>query len=67
MYRIVKRIVRTITIITWSIRWEAGQQVREEQVALPPITSETEEEVHEIIRLPKKTDQEFNQTIRRKS
>ena len=67
MYRIIKRIVRTITIVTWSIRWEAGEQVREEQVDFPPSTSETEEELHELIRLPKKTYQELNQNIRRKS
>ena len=55
MYRIVKRIVRKIKTITWSIRWEGhtlGQRAIEERVSLPAGSSITEEEVLEIKKLP---------------
>ena len=46
MYRIVKRIVRTITTVTLLVRWEdAGRQKTvEEQIVLPASYSLTEEE-----------------------
>ena len=63
MYRIVKRIVRTIRTVTWSIRWEGNtieQRPIEEQVSLPAGSSITEEEVLEIKKLPKKTNYKSN-------
>jgi hypothetical protein len=59
MYRIVKRIVRTIKTVTWSIRWEGnalGERAIEEQVSLPADSSITKEEVLEIRKLPKKSN-----------
>ena len=49
MYRIVKRIVRTITTVTWLVRRE-GSHV-DEQITLPATHSLTEEEVSDIIHL----------------
>lgn len=63
MYRIVKRIVRKIKTVTWSIRWEGntlGQAAIEEQVSLPAGSSITEEEVLEIKKLPKKSNHKPN-------
>jgi len=63
MYRIVKRIVRTIKTVTWSIRWDAnavGEQSIEEQVSLPADSSITEEEILEIKKLPKKANYKSN-------
>ena len=38
MYRIVKRIVRTITVVTWAIRYaNADGQTVEEEITLPEI------------------------------
>ena len=47
MYRIVKRIVRTITTVTLFVRWEdaANQETVEEQIVLPVSHSLREEEV----------------------
>ena len=46
MYRIVKRIVRTITTVTLLVRWEdvGRQKTVEEQIVLPASYSLTEEE-----------------------
>ena len=63
MYRIVKRIVRTIKTVTWSIRWEGnavGERAIEEQVSLPADSSIAEEEVLEIRKLPKKNNHKPN-------
>jgi len=63
MYRIVKRIVRKIKTVTWSIRWEGnalGQGAIEEQVNLPAGSSVTEEEILEIKKLPKKSSHKPN-------
>ena len=63
MYRIVKRIVRTIKTVTWSIRWEGnavGERTIEEQVSLPADSSIAEEEVLEIRKLPKKNNHKPN-------
>jgi hypothetical protein len=51
MYRIVKRIVRTITTVTWLVRWEGSHS--DEQITLPASHSLTEEEVPDTtIHLP---------------
>ena len=51
MYRIVKRIVRTITTVTLLVRWDdsARQETVEEQITLPASYSLTEEEVTQTI------------------
>lgn len=60
MYRIVKRIVRTVTTVTWLIRWDdpAGQKTAEEQVTLPEMQTLTQEEVVHSINIPKKIAQQ---------
>jgi hypothetical protein len=50
MYRIVKRIIRTITTVTWLVRWEGSHS--EEQITLPASYSLMEEEVPDTIQLP---------------
>lgn len=47
MYRIVKRIVHTITTVTLLVRWEdpARQETVEKQITLPASHSLKEEEV----------------------
>jgi hypothetical protein len=47
MYRIVKRIVHTITTVTLLVRWEdsAQQETVEKQITLPASHSLREEEV----------------------
>lgn len=47
MYRIVKRIVRTITTVTLLVHWEdpLEQQTMEEEITLPASDSLIEEEV----------------------
>jgi hypothetical protein len=50
MYRIVKRIVRTVTTVTLLVRWEKdspGQEALEMPITLPASVSLTEEEVVE--------------------
>ena len=50
MYRIVKRIVRTVTTVTLLVRWEKdspGQEVIEIPITLPASHSLTEEKVTE--------------------
>jgi hypothetical protein len=50
MYRIVKRIVRTVTTVTLLVRWEKdspGQEATEMPITLPASVSLTEEEVTE--------------------
>jgi hypothetical protein len=50
MYRIVKRIVRTVTTVTLLVRWEKdspGQDATEMPITLPASVSLTEEEVTE--------------------
>jgi hypothetical protein len=65
MYRIVKRIVHTITTVTLLVRWEdsARQKTVEEQIALPASYSLTEEEVSNTINFPKKAYQSSNPTF----
>lgn len=48
MYRIVKRIVRTVTTVTLLVRWEKdslGQDGLEMPITLPANVSITEEEI----------------------
>ena len=50
MYRIVKRIIRTVTTVTLLVRWEKdvpGQEAIEIPITLPASYSLTEEEVVE--------------------
>lgn len=62
MYRIVKRIVHTITTVTLLVRWEdsARHETVEEQITLPASYSLTEEEVTNTINTSNKTHQSFN-------
>jgi hypothetical protein len=62
MYRIVKRIVNTITTVTLLVRWEdsARQETVEEQITLPASYSLTEEEVTDTINTVKKAHQSSN-------
>lgn len=65
MYRIVKRIVHTVTTVTWLVRWEdaANQETVEEQIVLPASHSLREEEVNDTINIPKQTYQSSNPTL----
>lgn len=62
MYRIVKRIVHTITTVTLLVRWEdsAGQKTVEEQITLPASYSLTEEEVADGLNHSKNVDRSSN-------
>ena len=55
MYRIVKRIVHTVTTVTWLVRLESetadGKPV-EKEITFPASHSRTEEEVSETSDLP---------------
>ena len=56
MYRIVKRIVHTITTVTWMVRWEngsAGEEPLEKQITFPATHSIVEAEVADKIDLKK--------------
>ena len=58
MYRIVKRIVHTITTVTWLIRLEDGSaegQALEREITFPASRSLTEEDISERNRLLKPT------------
>jgi hypothetical protein len=66
MYRIVKRIVHTITTVTWLVRWEDDsleQKYAEKEITFPASVSVTEEEVTDTINHPKKTHQSSNPTL----
>jgi hypothetical protein len=65
MYRIVKRIVRTITTVTLLVRWEdsARHETVEEQITLPASYSRTEEEVTQTINTLKKAHQPSNSHV----
>lgn len=66
MYKIVKRIVHTITTVTWLVRWEkdsAGQEFVEKQITFPASHSRTEEEVTDPINIPKKVHQPANPNL----
>jgi hypothetical protein len=56
MYRIVKRIVHTVTTVTWLVRVEdhsAEGKTIEKEITFPASYSFTEEEVSEASNLPK--------------
>jgi len=59
MYRVIKRIVHTITTVTLLVRWEdaATQETVDKQITLPPSHSLREEEVVDEINDPMNTDQ----------
>jgi len=65
MYRIIKRIVHTITTVTLLVRWEdsAKQETVEEQITLPASYSLTEEEVTDAISNSKKVHQSSDPTL----
>jgi len=65
MYRIVKRIVRTITTVTLLVRWEDSDrhETVEEQITLPASYSLTEEEVTHTVNTPKKAHQPSNPNL----
>jgi len=51
MYRIVKRIVHTVTTVTWMVRWDqdsAGEEPVEQQITFPPTHSIVEENVADM-------------------
>lgn len=55
MYRIVKRIVHTITTVTWLIRLEddaSGGKPVEKEITFPSSHSLTEEDISEAIDIP---------------
>ena len=62
MYRIVKRIVHTITTVTLLVRWEdsAKQETVEKHITLPASHSLREEEVVDEINDPKQAHQSSN-------
>ena len=62
MYRIVKRIVHTITTVTLLVRWEdsATQETLEKQITLPASDSLREEEVVDEINDPNNIHQSSN-------
>jgi hypothetical protein len=62
MYRIIKRIVHTITTVTLLVRWEdsAKQETVEKQITLPASHSLREEEVVDEINDPKKVRKSSN-------
>ena len=66
MYRIVKRIVHTITTVTWLIRLEdkfvEGKTV-EKEIIFPASYSVTEEELTNTINTPKNIHQFSNPTL----
>ena len=65
MYRIVKRIVHTITTVTLLVRWEdlAKRETVEKQIILPASHSLTEEEVVDEINDPKNIHQSSNPVL----
>jgi hypothetical protein len=65
MYRIVKRIVHTITTVTLLVRWEdsAKQATVEKQIVLPASHSLREEEVVDQIQEPKNIHQSSNPNL----
>ena len=62
MYRIIKRIVHTVTTVTLLVRWEdsAKQETVENQITLPASHSLREEEVVDEVIDPTKVPQPPN-------
>jgi hypothetical protein len=65
MYRIVKRIIHTVTTVTLLVRWEdsAKQETVEKQITLPASHSLREEEDVDEINDPKKIHLSSNPTL----
>jgi hypothetical protein len=65
MYRIIKRIVHTITTVTLFVRWEdsATRETVEKQITLPASHSLREEEVVDEINGPKKIHPSSHPTL----
>jgi hypothetical protein len=65
MYRIVKRIVHTITTVTLLVRWEdsAKRETVEKEITLPASHSLREEEVVDEINDPNEIPQSSNPTL----
>jgi hypothetical protein len=65
MYRIIKRIVHTVTTVTLFVRWEdsATHETMEKQITLPASHSLKEEEIIDEINSPKDTHQSSNPTL----
>ena len=63
MYRIVKRIVHTITTVTWLVRLEDNsveEKYVEKEITFPASYSVTEEEVSDTTNISKKDHQSSN-------
>ena len=66
MYRIVKRIVHTVTTVTWLVRWEDGSlngNAIEKEITFPASVSVTEEEVSDTKNISKKDHQSSNPNL----
>ena len=66
MYRIVKRIVHTITTVTWLVRLEnesADGTPIEREITFPASHSLTEEDVSDKRALPKQSTQNSRPTL----
>jgi hypothetical protein len=66
MYRIVKRIVHTITTVTWLARWENDSldgKAIEKEITFPASVSVTEEEVSDTKNVSKKDHQSSNPNL----
>ena len=65
MYRIIKRIVHTVTTVTLLVRWEdaSKQEMVEKQITLPASHSLREEEVVDEIKDPKNIHRSSNPTF----
>jgi hypothetical protein len=67
MYRIIKRIVHTVTTVTWLVRLEDrvspdGQSI-EREIRFPASYSLTEEEVSETSNLPNELSEKSQPTL----
>jgi hypothetical protein len=67
MYRIIKRIVHTVTTVTWLVRLEdrvsPGGQPIEKEIKFPASYSSTEEEVSETSALPEVISEKSQPTL----
>jgi hypothetical protein len=66
MYRIVKRIVHTITTVTWLVRLEDNsleEKSIEKEITFPASYSVTEEEVSDTISISKNAHQLSNPNL----
>jgi hypothetical protein len=66
MYRIIKRIVHTVTTVTWLVRLEertGGDPPIEKEITFPANHSLIEEEVSDPIHIPKQAHPSFKQDL----